>query len=142
MRVNDVLQRKGGDVVTITPDETVRTLVELLRDHRIGAVVVSSDGTSVNGIVSERDVVRRLADTGADVLDQPIGQIMTVEVHTCGPDDDIADLAEQMTERRIRHVPVLVEDRLTAIVSIGDVVKHRINQLTDERDQLEAYVQQ
>lgn len=142
MRVNDVLQRKGGDVVTITPDETVRTLVELLRDHRIGAVVVSSDGTSVNGIVSERDVVRRLADTGANVLDQPIGQIMTVEVHTCGPDDDIADLAEQMTERRIRHVPVLVEDRLTAIVSIGDVVKHRINQLTDERDQLEAYVQQ
>lgn len=142
MRVSDVLQRKGGDVVTITPDETVRTLVELLRDHRIGAVVVSADGNAVDGIVSERDVVRRLADTGAEVLEQPIGQIMTTEVHTCALDDDIADLAEQMTERRIRHVPVIVEDRLTAIVSIGDVVKHRISQLTDERDQLEAYVQQ
>lgn len=142
MRVNDVLQRKGGDVVTIAPDESVRTLVELLRDHRIGAVVVSTDGTSVAGIVSERDVVRRLADSGADVLDQSVGAIMTTEVHTCGPGDDIAVLAERMTDLRIRHLPVLVDDQLSAIVSIGDVVKQRIIQLTDERDHLEAYVQQ
>ncbi|NNG19293.1 CBS domain-containing protein [Naumannella sp. ID2617S] len=142
MRVKDVLQRKGGDVVTISPDETVRTLVELLRDHCIGAVVVSDDGSGIHGIVSERDVVRQLADSGHEVLDQNVATIMTSEVHTCEPGDDIAELAERMTELRIRHLPVLVDGQLSAIVSIGDVVKHRISQLTDERDQLEAYVQQ
>lgn len=140
MRVNEVLRRKGGSVVTIAPDRTVRELLALLAEHHIGAVVVSGDGASVDGIVSERDVVRRLDADGDGILDGAVSAIMTPEVQTCGPRDQVDELMAVMTESRIRHLPVLVDGRLTGIVSIGDVVKHRIAEIQDERDQLTAYI--
>lgn len=142
MRIQDVIKGKSsGDVVTIAPDAGVRELVALLAEHNIGAVVVSADGTSVDGIVSERDVVRRLRDR-EDVLEAQVGEIMTARVHTCEPEHDLDELMSLMTERRIRHVPVVTGDRLVGVVSIGDVVKSRITQLTFERDQLDSYVHQ
>jgi CBS domain-containing protein len=140
MRVTEVLSRKGGTVVTIGPDRTVRELLGLLAEHGIGAVVVSPDGVGVAGIVSERDVVRHLHTGGAEVLDGPVSAIMTAEVHTCGPQDALEDLMAVMTERRIRHVPTLVDGRLEGIVSIGDVVKHRMAEVQAERDQLTDYI--
>ncbi|MGH3356727.1 MAG: CBS domain-containing protein [Nocardioidaceae bacterium] len=139
MRISEVLHVKGDDVVTIKPEVTVRELVALLAEHNIGAVVVTSDRKSVQGIVSERDVVRRLAE-GADVLDQPVEAIMTAQVHTCEPGEPVNSLMHLMTEHRIRHVPVLVDGELTGIISIGDVVKSRIGELEFERDQLTNYV--
>lgn len=142
MRINDVLQRKSSqDVVTISPDATVRELLALLSEHNIGALVVSGDGSELAGIVSERDVVRRLhSDEG--VLDAPVSQIMTASVHSAQPDQQLDELMALMTEHRIRHVPVVADGRLAGIVSIGDVVKHKISQLEFERDQLDSYVQQ
>lgn len=140
MRIADILKHKGGAVVTIAPDASVRDLLALLAEHRIGAVVVSPDGGAVAGIVSERDVVRRLQAVGVEVLDGPVEAIMTAEVHTCVADCPVEDLMVTMTEHRIRHVPVLEDDRLVGIVSIGDVVKRRLADLASERDQLTAYI--
>ncbi|MGL5930250.1 MAG: CBS domain-containing protein [Dermatophilaceae bacterium] len=142
MRIADVIRRKGTGVVTVHPDSSVAELLALLAEHRIGAVVVSADGAAVGGIVSERDIVRHLHTDGAGLLDAPVSQIMTAEVHTCTPDDALDALESQMTDRRIRHVPVVVDGALQAIVSIGDVVKHRIDGLQAERDQLRDYIQQ
>lgn len=142
MKISDVLRDKGQDVVTIGPDATVGELLALLAEHRIGAVVVSTDGASVDGIVSERDVVRHLHSEGAAIVDGPVRSIMTAEVHTCSVGDQLVDLESAMTQRRIRHVPVVEDGRLVSIVSIGDVVKHRIRDLAAERDQLEAYITQ
>lgn len=142
MRIADVVKRKGDAVVTVRPDATVTELLALLAEHRIGAVVVSGDGSSVHGIVSERDVVRHLHTDGAGALEAPVERIMTADVHTCTPDDSLEDLATRMTERRIRHVPVVVDGALGAIVSIGDIVKFRIDTLQAERDQLRDYIQQ
>ncbi|MBP6997196.1 MAG: CBS domain-containing protein [Phycicoccus sp.] len=141
MKIADIVRHKGDQVVTIAPTATVAELLALLAEHRIGAVVVSDDGTAVTGIVSERDVVRHLHTTGAQILDSQVQGIMTKQVHTCGPDDDLVTLAGQMTERRIRHVPVVADDTLVAIVSIGDVVKSRIDTLQAEADQLRDYIQ-
>ncbi|WP_372727375.1 CBS domain-containing protein [Nocardioides sp.] len=142
MRIRDVLQAKAShDVITINPGASVRELIGLLAQHNVGALIVSSDGVKVDGIVSERDVVRRLHDSEA-VLDHAVATIMTTEVHTTGSDTLLDDLMKTMTERRIRHVPVLADDRITGIISIGDVVKHRIDQLEFERDQLDSYVHQ
>lgn len=141
MKISDVLRHKGGGVVTVRPDESVTALLALLAEHRIGACVVSSDGTTVQGIVSERDIVRHLHSSGTAVLDGPVSAIMTSDVHTGTPADNIADLAGTMTEMRIRHVPVLDADgNLAAIVSIGDIVKHRLSELQSERDQLRDYI--
>jgi CBS domain-containing protein len=142
MRISDVVRRKGDLVVTVRPDETVERLLALLEEHRIGALVVSEDGESVVGIVSERDVVRHLHRDGASILSAPIAQIMTADVRTCDLDVPIEELARTMTEARIRHVPVVVDGKLRAIVSIGDIVKHRIDELQSERDQLVGYIQQ
>jgi CBS domain-containing protein len=125
----------------VRTDASVTELLALLAEHRIGAVVVSDDGESVHGIVSERDIVRHLHTDGAALLDAPISQIMTSEVHTCTPDESLDDLSAAMTERRFRHVPVVVDGKLRAIVSIGDVVKNRIDDLQAERDQLRTYIQ-
>lgn len=142
MRINDVLKGKSrADVVTIQPDASVRDLVSELAIHNVGALVVSSDGRTVGGIVSERDVVRRL---GADVsvLDEPVSAIMTTSVQTCEGTDDVTALMQVMTEHRVRHIPVLTDGVLSGIVSIGDLVKHRIGELEFERDQLDQYLHQ
>jgi CBS domain-containing protein len=143
MRINDVLQAKGeagsDSVVTISPDATVRELVDLLAEHNIGAVVVSTGDEPVAGIVSERDVVRGLVE-GVDVLDASISSIMTTQVRTVKPDESVHDLMRLMSEHRVRHVPVVADKALLGIVSIGDVVKSRIGELEFERDQLSSYV--
>ena len=142
MRITDVLRRKGDVVVTITPQDTVGTLLDALAEHKVGALVVTTTDGAVEGIVSERDVVRHLQARGPAVLEQPVGAIMTSPVHTAVPEATLDELMVLMTEQRIRHVPVVVDGRLTGIVSIGDVVKHRIEELQSERDQLTAYIQQ
>ncbi|HYH73753.1 MAG TPA: CBS domain-containing protein [Nocardioides sp.] len=140
MKINDVLHAKASqEVVTIRPDATVRELVALLDEHNVGALVVSDDGERVSGIVSERDVVRRL-HADAAVLDRLVSDIMTPDVRTCAGGDALTDLMQTMTEHRIRHVPVVADGRLTGIISIGDVVKNRIGELEFERDQLDSYV--
>jgi CBS domain-containing protein len=140
MRISDVLRVKGERVVTVTPDTEVARLIAVLAEHRIGAVVVSRDGSTVDGIVSERDIVRALAARGAAVLTEPVSAIHTAEVHTVAPEAELADVERVMTERRFRHVPVLVDGALRGIVSIGDVVKKRIDELEDERSTLAGYI--
>jgi len=142
MKINDVIRGKSiHDVITISPTATVRDLLAMLAEHNIGAVIVSEGAARVDGIVSERDIVRKL--NGDDsVLDAPVSQIMTAVVQTCEPGADVDELMAQMTEHRIRHVPVVDNGELVAVVSIGDVVKSRITQLTFERDQLDSYVHQ
>jgi CBS domain-containing protein len=138
--VSDLIKRKGSAVTSAPPETTVATLLDLLAEHRIGAVVVSADG-GVDGIVSERDVVRALRTTGARLLDEPISTVMTSEVVVTGPGDTVEDMMRLMTERRIRHVPVVTEDgRMAGIISIGDVVKSRIDELEADRDQLIGYI--
>lgn len=140
MRISDILASKGSDVVVIGRQASVRDLVALLQQHNLGAVVVSPDGHTVEGIVSERDVIRQLA-AGPQILDSTVEQIMTSEVHTCAVSDSIDALMAMMTEQRVRHIPVVDDDgQLGGIVSIGDVVKNRIGELEFERDQLEGYV--
>jgi CBS domain-containing protein len=140
MRISDVLRTKGTQVVTITPDTKVRGLLAILAEHRIGAVVVSHDGASVDGIASERDIVRALAQRGAAVMSEPVTAIYTAEVHTVTPDTPLEDVMRMMTERRVRHAPVVVEGSLRGIVSIGDVVKNRIDELETERTTLTDYI--
>lgn len=142
MRIADVLRRKGDKVVTIRSDDTVQHLLGLLAEHGIGAVVVSDDDGEVLGIASERDIVRQLHSRGSEVITAPVSSIMTSLVSSCTPDTDLGQVEQTMTEQRIRHVPVLVDGRLTGIVSIGDVVKQRIEDLQSERDQLYGYIQQ
>ena len=142
MRIRDVVAAKSEQkVITVSPSATVRDLLGLLAEHNVGALVVSGDGAAVDGIVSERDVVRRLHGN-TDLLGATVDSIMTTDVHTCTPDDQLDDLMSLMTQRRIRHVPVCEQDRLVGIVSIGDVVKHKIDALQFERDQLDSYVHQ
>jgi CBS domain-containing protein len=140
MRISDVIGSKSSkDVITISPDATVRDLIQLLGQHNVGALIVSDDGSAVDGIVSERDVVRHLLDSD-DILDGAVSAIMTVDVATAEPTTSLDEMRALMTERRIRHVPVMSEGRLTGIVSIGDVVKAAMDQLEFERDQLDNYV--
>ena len=141
MLVSDLINRKGSAVTKASPETTVATLLDLLAEHRIGAVVVLADG-GVDGIVSERDVVRALRTTGAALLDAPISTVMTSDVVVTGPGDTVEDMMRLMTDRRIRHVPVVTQDgRLAGIISIGDVVKSRIDELEADRDQLIGYIQ-
>ena len=141
MLVSDLIKRKGSAVTKASPETTVAALLDLLAEHRIGAVVVSADG-GVDGIVSERDVVRALRTAGAALLDAPISTVMTSDVVVTGPSDTVEDMMRLMTDRRIRHVPVVTQDgRLTGIISIGDVVKSRIDELEADRDQLIGYIQ-
>ena len=140
MRISDVLRVKGTQVITVTPDTTVRHLVSILAEHRIGAVVVSRDGAAVDGIASERDIVQALARRGAAVMSEPITAIYTAEVHTVTPQTPIEEVMRMMTERRVRHAPVVAGDRLHGIVSIGDVVKIRVGELETERAALTDYI--
>lgn len=140
MRISEILRSKGGDVATIEPEANVRRLLALLAERNIGAVVVSSEGTTIDGIVSERDIVRRLVERGPGLLDETVASIMTSTVRTCAPGDNVEDLRATMTEHRIRHLPVVSDDRLVGIVSIGDVVKSAIAELETEREQLVDYI--
>jgi CBS domain-containing protein len=140
MRITDVLRGKGTQVVTVPPDTKVRALLDVLAEHGIGAVVVSADGTSVGGIVSERDIVRAFAKRGAAVMSEPVTAIYTAEVHTVTPDTQIEEVMRMMTERRVRHAPVVLDGNLRGIVSIGDVVKNRIDELETERAALTDYI--
>ena len=140
MRIADVLRIKGAEVVTVVPDTDVRHLLDVLAEHSIGAVVVSADGTSVDGIVSERDVVRALADRGPAILSEPVSTICTADVFTVDPATQLEDLMRIMTDRRVRHLPVVAGGALRGIVSIGDVVKNRIDELETERAALANYI--
>jgi CBS domain-containing protein len=140
MRVHDVLASKGStEVFTIAPTVTVRELLDVLADRDIGALVVSDDGAQMLGIVSERDVVRKLRDV-ENARDALVADIMTTDVRVCSPDDPFTELLAIMTQHRVRHVPVLDDGALVGVLSIGDAVKHRMEQLEFERDQLTSYV--
>lgn len=142
MRISDVLQSKSlRDVVTIRPDANVRELLATLSENNIGAVVVSVDGSTLDGIVSERDIVRTLHSDGT-VINNVVSSIMTPEVQTCSPEDELDVVMQVMTEGRFRHIPVTADGQVVGIVSIGDMVKHKIDQLQFERDQLDSYVHQ
>ncbi|BBU22063.1 CBS domain-containing protein [Mycobacterium xenopi] len=141
MRIRDVLRNKGAAVVTINPDATVTELLAGLAEHNIGAmVVVGPDG--LEGIVSERDVVRELHNHGSRVLAWPVSKIMTSVVATCTKSDTVDAISALMTENRVRHVPVVENGELVGIVSIGDVVKTRIDELEAEHAQLQSYITQ
>lgn len=142
MQISQLLRHKGHEVATIDGSESVRTALAVLAERGIGALVVSSDGRRVEGIVSERDVARGLHSRGAELLTDPVSSLMTSEVRTCRPGARVTDLAQTMTDHRIRHVPVVDDDdALVGIVSIGDVVKARLDELEDERKQLVDYIQ-
>ncbi len=141
MNVEGILHAKGAAVVTIGPDATIETLVLGLRNERIGAMVVSEDGRSVLGIISERDVVRGLAERGPRIMDAPVAELMTQPVVTCTPQDSVKQVMAEMTRRRVRHLPVVADGVLSGIVSIGDVVKNRLEEMETETNVLrEAYI--
>jgi CBS domain-containing protein len=135
-----VLARKGREVVTVRPDAAVAAAIGALAEHGIGAVVVSADGRAVDGILSERDVVRRLAALGHDGLDRPVADLMQREVVTCAPDTTLEEVMRTMTDGRFRHLPVVEGGALAGIVSIGDVVKSRLDELEVQAEALEGYV--
>ncbi len=141
MQVADILGRKGSAVITVAPDVTVREVVAKLKEIGVGALVVSSNGSTIDGIVSERDIVRRLDTDGGDLLDLGVDQIMTRDVVTCSLADRADGLLTMMTSRRIRHLPVIDDGMLVGIVSIGDVVKSRLDELVEEAKALEGYIQ-
>lgn len=141
MRIADVLKNKGAAVATISPETTVAELLAGLTEMNIGAMVVIDRG-GLLGIVSERDVVRKLHERGGSLLVQPVSEIMTTVVATCTPRDTVDHLSVLMTENRVRHIPVLDNGRLAGIVSIGDVVKTRMEELEAEQQQLQAYITQ
>ena len=140
MNVNSILRNKGNWVATISPDATAGEAVDILHRERIGALVVSSDGEGVEGLLSERDIVAALAEMGDGLLSCPIAQIMTRTVPTCEPEDSVGDLMAEMTNRRIRHFPVVSQGRLCGIVSIGDLVKSRLDEVEFEASSLRTFI--
>lgn len=140
MNVETILRTKGRAVATIRPEETIGAAVAQLIARNIGALVVSEDGESVDGIVSERDLVHALATRGADLLSLEVAEIMTRPVVTCDPADSVEQLMAEMTNRRIRHFPVVEDGRLCGIVSIGDVVKNRLDEVEFEARSLRSFI--
>jgi CBS domain-containing protein len=142
MNVQTILSTKGTEVATITPSATLRQATDQLRELGFGALVVSSDGAALDGILSERDIVRTLADHGAGALELTVESAMSADVFTCHPGDSIDSLMSMMTDRRIRHLPVLTASGgIGGMISIGDVVKYRLIELERENDQLHDYIQ-
>jgi CBS domain-containing protein len=139
MIVEHILAAKGHDVVTIEPERTLLETARLLDEKRIGAVVVSDADHPVLGIISERDIARAVAQRGAAVLDEPVSQHMTAKLFTCTRSCTVSDLMEVMTERKVRHVPIVQHGRLSGIISIGDVVKHRLAELEAEERLMHDY---
>jgi CBS domain-containing protein len=141
MNVKAILAAKGGDIVSIEPTADLSAAAKLLSTHRIGAVVIRGAGGRLAGILSERDIVRAVAEQGADALAVPVGQVMTRNVTTCGENDSIADIMERMTAGKFRHLPVLREGKLIGVVSIGDVVKQRVGEIEQDAEALRGYIQ-
>jgi CBS domain-containing protein len=140
MNVEAILRAKGTNVVTVRPQASIGEAAALLKRRAIGALVVSGDGRTVEGILSERDIVHALVDHGAGLLDRPVSSLMTRRVVTCTPPDSISDLMGEMTERRIRHIPVLKDGALCGIISIGDVVKSRLDEVEWEANSLRSFI--
>ncbi len=140
MQVRQILQRKGREVITATPDTSLRDAARLLKEHQIGALVITNGGDAFAGIVSEHDIVEAVADKGAAATAMPVARIMTREVMTCSEDDTTDKLMEIMTEKRVRHLPVVENGKLTGLVSIGDVVKQRMEEIAFEAEQMKAYI--
>ena len=140
MNVETILRNKGRSVTTIAPDATIGEAAALLSRVGVGALVVSRDDVGVDGILSERDIVHGLADRGAALLGDKVEQLMTSRVFTCRPGDSVGDLMSMMTERRIRHIPVLRDGALAGIISIGDVVKHRLDEMEYETNSLRSFI--
>ena len=140
MRVSGILAAKGATVATISPLATAAEAADKLRLHGVGALVVSADGVTILGVISERDLVRALAERGGHILHESVTELMTSDVVTCAPEDSLEEIMRRMTKRRIRHVPVIVHGSLSGIVSIGDIVKWRLTELEDETRQLQAYI--
>jgi CBS domain-containing protein len=140
MKISDVVRNKGSKVATVAPEATVTVLLRQLAEHGVGAMVVQSTDGVLTGIVSERDVVRQLDQNGSALLDWTVDRIMTKDVATCSPGDAIEDVMRLMTDRRLRHVPVMVDGGLAGIVSIGDLVKTRIDDLVSTTAHLEHYI--
>lgn len=142
MQISQLLRHKGREVATVPGSESVRTALGLLAEKGIGALVVSTDGRHVEGIVSERDVARGLHEHGASLLAEPVSSLMTAQVHTCQPNASVHELAQTMTDHRVRHVPVVDDEGvLVGIVSIGDVVKARLDELESEQKHMVDYIQ-
>jgi CBS domain-containing protein len=141
MDVKTILTGKGSDIVTIEPNASLEVAIATLAKHRIGALVVLGADRRVIGILSERDIVRTLAELGADALAKPVAQVMTRKVVTCGAADTVVAIMERMTTGKFRHVPVIEQDQLIGIVSIGDVVKHRLWEMEHESAALRDYIQ-
>ena len=141
MNVQSILSVKGRDVVTIEPNATLEAALAVLAKHGIGAIVVLGPERRVIGILSERDIVRALAARGAAALAEPVAGVMTRKVSTCTEADTVSAIMEQMTTGKFRHVPVVEQDRLIGIVSIGDVVKHRLHEMESESEALRGYIQ-
>jgi len=139
MTVRAVLQSKGNNVVTIDPDATVAAAVKLLSERRIGAILVMTRGRIV-GILSERDIVRVLAECGSSALDEPVSVAMTRKVVTCRSTDTIAEIMETMTKGKFRHLPVVEDAELVGLISIGDVVKWRVQEYEREQEALREYI--
>jgi CBS domain-containing protein len=140
MAVSHILGVKGRNVFTVRPTDTVETVAKILGEKRIGAVVVTDDLGRITGIVSERDVVRHIANDGAGVLKKSVADVMTSNVHTCREGDSEQDLMTLMTDRRIRHLPVVKDGKLNGMISIGDVVKFRIETIEREAEDMKAYI--
>ena len=140
MKVAAILKDKGDNVVTASPDDTVAKVAELLKQEGIGAVIVTGAGGSVSGILSERDIVRAIPDKGADLLESRVSDLMTREVVTCTPDMAVNEVRKLMTEGRFRHVPVVVDGALAGVISVGDVVKQRLDELEAEAGALRSYI--
>jgi CBS domain-containing protein len=139
--VRTILSEKGSDVVTIKPTATLEDAIAILGQHRIGALVVLGADQRVIGILSERDIIRVLAERGAGALKEPLAQTMTRVVVTCGEADTMSDIMERMTRGRFRHIPVVEQDQLIGIISIGDVVKQRLGEMARESEALRDYIQ-
>jgi CBS domain-containing protein len=140
MKVEAILASKGHDVFTVEASDSVIEVAKVLADRRIGAVVIAESGGGIAGIMSERDVVRAIATHGPDALTRPASDLMTREVVTARPDDTLDDLSQRMTRGKFRHVPIVDGDRLVGIISIGDVVKHRIESIEAEASAMRDYI--
>jgi CBS domain-containing protein len=141
MLIAQILAGKGSDVISTRPEATVAAVARLLKEKRIGAVVVLDGDARLCGIISERDLARGLAEHGAGLLDMQVAALMTRGVVTCAPEDDLRTLMQRMTDGRFRHLPVVKDGRLSGIISIGDVVKHRLLELETETHMLQDYIQ-